>query len=587
MGCTLSASTPGDDPASTPTMAISEKYSSRQEQTELQNLDDESSSSLIDNEAQTFAVQRNSGGSVFDTFNHFSTGGVRLISHIPTLFAALIPSFVLGFASNRHSDDNSKKKTQKIAALDGLRGVACLFVFHAHYAYSFHTWYDSEDPNNFKSKIMYQPFIILTWCGPAMVDVFFFISGYVLVSKALRLVRSDNIGDALSNISSAVFRRALRLYLPSMALILTEAFMAGSHLFDAGNVYYHETHDPNYGPSETPPPYLGSMYLQFVDALKDCYRLVDNTIPWGRFNFPYEFDADQRPEGTVYDKHLWTIPTEFKCSMLIFMILIATSQIQARWRLLIHVAFCVNCLFMERYSELLFITGMLFAEIDIIRQENACSTVGDIHLSTTPPGSPSPAAATSSASIGTLINAAKVKKYWVPSRDLSLFICGLYFLSIPPRGSDAYPSFLAIMKCLPEWIADKDKFVSALGAIMVTWPVATSTVIAPLFANPVSHYLGQVSFALYLVHGAIIRSLWYALLPSFELFIAGVKMSDMTSFQFFILVVSGYMVVFPVTIWAADVFWRLIDLPSISLTRWVEVQLKSKQQVTTRRPHMA
>lgn len=488
---------------------------------------------------------------------------IRIPKFVRGLLHVLVPSFLISLVSTSQHSEHTKSPSRKIASLDGLRGIACLFVFHAHYAYSFANCLEEAGSDVLKGRVMYQPYISLLWSGIAMVNIFFFVSGYVLVGKALRQIRSNDVPAAFQTISSSVFRRALRLYIPSMAIIMIAAMMTHMHLFDAGNTFFWQTHQGNLGPQEVPPPRIGSFFGQFYDGLKDCYRMMDNTIPWGKFNFPYEAEDRARPGGIVYDKHLWTIPVEFKCSMLIFMILISTARLRSSWRMLIHVAFALNCLLTERFPETLFVAGMVFAEIDCINDRVT------LESSRVNQSLPVEGELTRHFNWRFLPTGGRLR----PIFSLALFIFGLFLLSVPPQDAYGYAPYRPALSMVPLYIQEKDDFVRVVGAIMVTWPVATSPIIAPLFCNPVAQYLGQISFALYLVHGSIIKSMWYWLQPSVNRLVSGVPVWEMPAGQFVSFWITGYVIVLPVVLWAADVFWRLVDQRSVSLARWVEERL--------------
>lgn len=505
--------------------------------------------------------------SISTTLHSISSTRCRSVA---SLLIAILPSFLANLTKNPTSSDRKRRETQKILALDGLRGVACLFVFHAHYSYSFSNCLEEAPTEQLRDRVMYQPYVSLLWSGVAMVDVFFFISGYVLATKPLRLIRSQQVSKAFSAISSAVFRRALRLYLPCMALIILIALMVRLRCFEAGNNFYWQAHVGMVGPQEAPPPYFSSFWDQIWDALMDCYRMFDNTIPWGVFNIPYTETGAARPQATVYDPHLWTIPKEFKCSMLIFMMLTLTAPLRTSWRMIINGALTLNCLFTERFGELLFIAGMLFAEIDMIRAERQAKQVEldpsfhQRHNYNLPPARIQ--------SLPFLQRIMSEGNFMSNLLGLAMFIPGLFLLSIPSQGADLYPQFQRVLSWVPAYIQEKDDFVRVIGAIMTTWPVATSSWLTPLFANSVAHYLGQISFALYLVHGAVIKSLWYWLQPKVNELVAGKPVWAMPSAPFIRLWLIGYVIVLPTVIWSADIFWRVIDQRCVSFARWVETK---------------
>jgi peptidoglycan/LPS O-acetylase OafA/YrhL len=109
------------------------------------------------------------------------------------MFAPLQPSFL-----RRASPTAEPRRLHPTSYLDGLRGVAALFVVFAHYeATNFPSlnppWHgvDSsnettqgvEPPKN--DNLLQLPIVRAIYTGPFMVSIFFVISGHVLSQKAL------------------------------------------------------------------------------------------------------------------------------------------------------------------------------------------------------------------------------------------------------------------------------------------------------------------------------------------------------------------------------------------------------------------
>ena len=158
-------------------------------------------------------------------------------------------------------------------------------------------------------------------------------------------------------------------------------------------------------------------------------------------------------------------------------------------------------------------------------------------------------------------------------------------------------------------IGQQGEALRSLGALLTVWPItflsATSNhnpITSFILANPVSAYLGQISFAFYLVHGFVIRSLGYAILPSIYLFaisdparrdmLKPLSQGDMnfdgiedwadsyarlTAKEVGMIWTLGYLVVLPTCIWMADLFWRGVDVRCVSLGRWVEEKMVMKE----------
>lgn len=110
------------------------------------------------------------------------------------------------------------------AWLDGLRGIAavCVVSFHWHHA----AFVDVLAAYNAKSfnedlDISYRQWFRLpiarlaTSSGECMVSVFFIISGYVLTQRSIKHIRAGDLSSLISSLSSTMFRRAMRLWIPT------------------------------------------------------------------------------------------------------------------------------------------------------------------------------------------------------------------------------------------------------------------------------------------------------------------------------------------------------------------------------------
>ena len=123
----------------------------------------------------------------------------------------LIPSFLQG----RHAREQIRPaKLYPTAYLDGMRGLAALFVYFCHYSYQgfriAQGWGAGEENYN----VLKLPFLRLFYQGPAAVCVFFVISGYALCYRPLKQARAHSLADFSSTMGSMVFRRWFRLFIP-------------------------------------------------------------------------------------------------------------------------------------------------------------------------------------------------------------------------------------------------------------------------------------------------------------------------------------------------------------------------------------
>lgn len=90
--------------------------------------------------------------------------------------------------------------------------------------------------------------------------------------------------------------------------------------------------------------------------------------------------------------------------------------------------------------------------------------------------------------------------------------------------------------------------------------------------NPFAQYLGQISYALYVVHGFVLRSLLYSIMPG--IWAICDPGGGRTLFPFLVGITVASVIVVPATFWVADLFWRGVDKPSVRVARWVEGRVR-------------
>lgn len=110
----------------------------------------------------------------------------RLQAQLSSILAALLPSFL-----RQPSSTSKPRRIHSTAYLDGLRGVASLFVVFAHYESTHFTFLDQawhEPPKETHASndyVLQMPIIRTMYTGQFMITIFFIISGHVLSQKAL------------------------------------------------------------------------------------------------------------------------------------------------------------------------------------------------------------------------------------------------------------------------------------------------------------------------------------------------------------------------------------------------------------------
>ena len=411
-----------------------------------------------------------------------------------------------------------------------------------------------------------------------MVNLFFVISGYVLSFKSLSLIYESEYTKMYEAVASSLSRRAFRLWLPTMGAILLIAVLAQLRAFEPARHVYTHLNDVQVGlfeathnvthllgqglraddlkpllVREIPPPMANSTLEQVFDAFRECLLLVKAST------------AGHVPaHDYTYDAHVWTIPVEFKSSMAVFILTLATSKFTSKWRLISHATVMVFCV-VEEYRTALFVAGMILAELDIIQKRFES-------MDETRAYEPS---------LGSRLSPRSSSP---PSHHLAVdwavwglfFVLGLYLLSVPFIEPVTVSPYAILAAHLPSGITEKNKVIRAVGAVMTTWSCVHFSWISPIVNSWIAQYLGKISFALYLTHGLVIRSVGYVILGQLRA-LTGAYDREHTSLQQFVFIwCCGYVIMLPVWWWTADLFWRSADAPSVRLARWLELQFRQQ-----------
>lgn len=408
------------------------------------------------------------------------------------------------------------------AYLDGLRGLAAFFVFLCHFAYTCFViapgWGYQGD-----RSLLKLPFLRLFYSGPPMVCVFFVVSGYALSARALKQMRARRLDVLAGAVSSLVFRRGMRLFVPPAVstLLVVVLLRVGAYEWTRGFAY-------------------DKRYMRNVQEIH--YERFDSTgeqvRDWARtvWEFAHVWDWDLHGGSTAMDVHLWTIPVEFRCSMVLFLSLVGTAGLKVGVRLAVVAGLAAFCYLNARWEMMLFYAGMGIAEMEL-------------------------AWPALSAGAGELRGKNKTgrKALW-----LSVSVVGLYFMSQPDQGGDETPGWVTLSELIPEWWDDKHRYWQSLGAILLVLAVGRSPAWRRVFESTVVQYLGNISYAIYLMHGPVMHTLGYAI----ERRLWSLTGIDGRAYNLGFVLASFPIV--PVVVWVSDIFWRLVDAPVVRLAKWVE-----------------
>ncbi|KAI8280964.1 hypothetical protein K4K56_011961 [Colletotrichum sp. SAR 10_98] len=527
------------------------------------------------------------------------------------LSALLLPAFVVSpfiYFTRPPSNEPQRRKLNHTAYLDGLRGVAAFVVYIFHFSY---LWFpDLGWGYGFEGHRLFlqMPIIRALHSGRASVTVFFVISGFVLTLKTLTMIHNGKGDQALSTLAGSAFRRPFRLYLPIFAATFIIALLV------YGGNYVRD-------PSGAPVPPRGET---LEDQLQHWF--------WSTVNLMNPFRPiinRENMKGSEYDGHLWTIPVEFKGSLLVFFLLLIFARTK-RWIHMVSVMGTgVWLVHTGDWDQALFCAGLLLAEMSIILPNGS-------------PQSETPEDETLGYRKTIITNlGSSIGHVFRHAGTFALFFLGMHLFSYPQNNGSSTPGFITISQWVPAYYQASGEriqlFWISIGAIVFIFalmysPTVSSSLHVPLprfcnfrlpwhqtsasindgdkqefsaatfsdreaarpepllqrpFTTSFAQYLGRISYSLYLWHGAINHMVGVRWLSPAYVALQEAQSqakvltesgnndaaTDLTQsalgayrLEFF----CGFLVNTLALLWASDVFNALVDVNAVKLTRWLD-----------------
>jgi len=188
---------------------------------------------------------------------------------------------------------------------------------------------------------------------------------------------------------------------------------------------------------------------------------------------------------------------------------------------------------MVRWECVLFLTGLLLADIDFLREVNRSKNSG---------------------------SEPRYKQIW-----LYFFFLGLYFCSYPKLGGLYTPGFRTLATLTPhEWL--DHRLGNSIGAIIVVWSIINSHYLARLFRHDLRLYLGKISYGLYLIQGPVLSINPHPLIPMvWQLF---KPMTDLDTGL--IHMIATVVAVLPALLWASHSVCSFVDILCTAFIKWAQ-----------------
>lgn len=281
--------------------------------------------------------------------------------------------------------------------------------------------------------------------------------------------------------------------------------------------------------------------------------LANFTVVYSEWANPFQF-GHMHPR---YDPHTWTIPKELRGSMVIYTFLLGTAALKARWRLTAAAGLAAYAITMGFWDMGVFVGGMLLSELDLLRttEPSNLSNEDRLFVATLFSGSGGAGRGGSHAQAST--TSGRLARW-------ATIIVAFYLLSYPDAAAEFTPGFRTLSALVPRWYIPVSKwmFYQAIGALLLLPCVLRSPTLRGLLESSVPQYLGRISFSFYLVHGPVLHSLGFWVMPRlFE------RLGKFGGY------VVGYVGLLAVALWVSGWFYRKVDVWSLGVGRRIERML--------------
>lgn len=461
--------------------------------------------------------------------------------HLLLPYAGVLESTASPHIPLRKEASAQKRPPRRLAYIDGIRGVAAVLVYMLHYQNCTHSFAERaimEHGWGFGGQYYFAalPFVrVLTVGGHHGVTTFFVISGYVLSHAPLRCIQAHDMARLHKNLSSALLRRFLRLWIP--VVVTTFVYMLSWHLLGIKTV--QETEQS-----------LSAELVKWYDNIR-ASSFHYTTMYFNSYNF-----------------HVWTIPLEFRGSITVYTTLIALQNVPTNKRLSCELVLIWYFTYVtDGWFCALFMSGMLLCDLDLLADR------GELPL---------------------VFGYCRRVQTWIFP---ILMIFSVYLGGVPCKRLDvnylrANLGWYWLSYTQPRAMADYRWWFRGWAAILTIVAVPRIRVVRAFFESRFCQYLGKVSYAFYLLHGPVLYTLgdrllaatgrvaehhaelmpqWINWLPLPAWGPVGMELNH----------IAPHLILFPFTLWLADLTTRLVDDPTIEFCRWLDRWLSEEPHSDT------
>lgn len=438
-----------------------------------------------------------------------------------------LPSFI---AAQFVPTGSVGKKSRPTGYLDGLRGLAAWAVVNDHLMHILSkdggVAFGHPGPHHAVYKL---PIIRLMYNGAFSVSLFFVISGYALsISPVLAMRQTPREpGVAMRKLASSISRRPMRLFLPCWAAMFFVFVLIRLGYFDYFIAREEKFHKYFEGWLKLEGEWASrkpSIWIQLAELIYHDSRLFWVFTSW-----------QIRPWFTNYSLPLWTIPLEFRASLVLFLTHAALFFVRKSMRIAIVTALIVAAVCCQSFDFPLFWIGYLAAELSPLLSDKSSSVNSSI---------------------------------WSTGSSIAALFAGLWVASYPPWGAAETPGFKWTVSLSPWPKEFTGKWWTGLAAALVIPALDRLPLPRRILMSPPIEYLGKLCFSFYLMHFWIVQTIGQAVFHM-AWSITG-NSNVVTSYLGFCI---GYTILMMVIVWVSDIFWRFVEIPSVNLGYAMEKRL--------------
>ncbi|RMZ87991.1 hypothetical protein DV736_g4781, partial [Chaetothyriales sp. CBS 134916] len=459
--------------------------------------------------------------------------------------------------------------------LNGLRGLTAVKVFTFHYSFAYSDFGFQPWGVDDRHKYFLELPIIRYFYSGFTSHVFFGIAGYLTALRLFQLLEKSDATThqkVFQSISGAMFRRALRLYMPVFVITLLTTTYIHLGFYEPYRDFIHDHANFPGEWNEPKPPMLPTWPEQLYY--------------WGREMFGL---TNIITEATVYpyhDQHLWSILSEMRASLHLYGILIALAQCKKQVRVVLLVFLTLMYFLWNHWEIWVYILGAFVAQVDVLLTERDQTNRDTLPAREGEESSSQDEKPLAQPQISRPLHEfphlgrlrlGRMSRFRAPLRSIIryvTFFISFYFLSYPIDGAQDYaPGYMWLNKIIPEWMVRKDKFYPNIGTALLILLLARSNPDTSkwrrFLTSPIPLYLGKISFALYLVHGPLMHVFGY-MIPHEIAWSIGTELGKMNDFSWACAIISGWTITLVASLWAADIWTREVENRCVKAVKYLE-----------------